>query len=141
MFSTIFDSLSFPIIAARIPSRRAVEVEADLDRASSGIALDQLDLEALLSPAARPYLEPIAGLAQELTRRRFGNTIQIYAPLYLSNECRSSCTYCGFSYENTIRRKTLTMDEVQREADLLYETGVRHILLLTGEDYRNTPLR
>lgn len=141
MFSTLFDSLSFPLTAGRISSRSAAEVESALDRASSGIALDQNDLEALLSPAARSYLEPMAGLAQELTRRRFGNTIQIYAPLYLSNECRSSCTYCGFSYENTIRRKTLTMEELQAEADVLYQTGIRHILLLTGEDYRNTPIR
>lgn len=141
MFSTLFDSLNFPLAAARIPSHSAAEVEAALDRASSGMPLHQMDLEALLSPAARPYLEAIAQLAQELTRRRFGNTIQMYAPLYLSNECRSSCTYCGFSYENTIRRKTLTMEEVEREADLIYQTGIRHILLLTGEDYRNTPLR
>lgn len=141
MFSTLFDTLDFAATAARIQERKESEVEAALDSASQGIQLTGANLEALLSVAARPYLEPIASIAREITRRRFGNTIQIYAPLYLSNECRSSCTYCGFSFENNIRRRTLTLEEVEREAGLLYETGIRHLLLLTGEDYKNTPLK
>lgn len=141
MFSTLYDTLDFSAAAARIEQYNCAEVEAALDRAAQGAQLGSPDLEALLSPAARAYLEPIASVAQEITRRRFGNTIQMYAPLYLSNECRSSCTYCGFSYENDIRRRTLTMEEVEREADLLYGMGMRHLLLLTGEDYKNTPLK
>ncbi len=94
----------------------------------------------LISNPAIDYLEIIAQIAQRITRKRFGNAILLYAPMYLSNECKSICTYCGFSYRNQIKRKTLTIDEAITEANILYEQGIRHILLLTGEDYRNTPV-
>lgn len=68
-----------------------------------------------------------------LTRQRFGKTIQLYAPLYLSNECVDTCLYCGFAQTNKIRRKTLTMEEVLQEADFLIAQGFRHLLLVAGE--------
>lgn len=71
--------------------------------------------------------------ARFLTRRRFGNTIQMYAPLYLSNECVDTCTYCGFSFLNKIPRKTLTVEEVLSEARHLRSEGFRHLLLVSGE--------
>ncbi len=113
-------------------------VESALARADG--TLDEQDFAALLSPAAHPYLEAMAQKARDLTRRRFGRVVQLYAPMYLSNECRSSCTYCGFSYENKVPRLTLTLDEIEAEAEVLYESGIRHILLLTGEDYKRTPV-
>ncbi len=94
----------------------------------------------LISRPALEYIEEIAQLSRRITRQRFGNAILFYAPLYLSNECKSKCTYCGFSYGNQISRKTLTVEEAFNEAMILYEQGIRHILLLTGEDYRNTPV-
>lgn len=94
----------------------------------------------LISTPALQYLEEIAQIAYKITRKRFGNAILIYSPLYLSNECKSICTYCGFRYDNQIKRKTLTKEEAFREAMILYNQGIRHILLLTGEDYRNTSL-
>jgi len=94
----------------------------------------------LISDPALEYLEIIAQIAQKITRKRFGNAILIYAPLYLSNECKSICTYCGFRYNNLIKRRTLTIDEAYEEAMILHKQGIRHILLLTGEDYRNTPV-
>lgn len=114
------------------------DVRRALDRFESG--LNERDLMALLSPASRPFLEEMAQKARYVTRKRFGNVMLLYAPLYLSNECRSSCTYCGFSYENKIPRVTLSIEDVERDADVLYERGIRHILLLTGEDYKKTPV-
>jgi 2-iminoacetate synthase len=61
-------------------------------------------------------------------------------PMYLSNECRSSCLYCGFSFENKITRKTLTQEEIQKEAEIISAKGICHILILTGEAYSKTPL-
>lgn len=92
----------------------------------------------LISKPALEYLELIAQIAYQITRKRFGNAILIYAPMYLSNECKSICTYCGFSYNNPIKRRTLSIEEAFEEAMILYKQGIRHILLLTGEDYRNT---
>lgn len=71
--------------------------------------------------------------ARSLTRQRFGRTVQVYAPLYLSNECVDTCTYCGFSRINPIPRITLSGDEVLKEADCLLSQGIQHLLLVAGE--------
>ena len=91
------------------------------------------DLEAFLSPAAQPHLEAMARLSHERTLRRFGRTIQLYAPAYLSNECQNVCTYCGYSAGNKVPRRTLTPAEILREAGALRALGIDHVLLLTGE--------
>ena len=88
---------------------------------------------ALLSPAAEEYLEEMAQKAHAITVRRFGNIILLYAPLYISNECSNSCVYCGFNVTNNIPRKTLTLDEIEKEAEALHGHGFRHVLVLTGE--------
>ena len=68
-----------------------------------------------------------------ITRRRFGNTILLYAPIYISNECTNGCLYCGFNATNKVPRKTLTLDETEHEARVLHRHGFRHVLLVTGE--------
>src|SRR5204862_1768702 len=74
--------------------------------------------------------------AHQLTVRRFGRAVRLFAPLYVSNECVSTCTYCGFSAGNDIARRTLTPDEVRAEADALVARGFRHLLLVAGEHAR-----
>jgi len=91
------------------------------------------DFKALISPAARPFLEEMAFKSKTITRQRFGSTMQMYAPMYLSNECQNICTYCGFSLTNKIPRKTLTNAEIIKEAKFLKNKGYDHILLVTGE--------
>ena len=91
------------------------------------------DFKALISPAALPYLEQMAQLSHQLTQRRFGKTIQLFAPMYLSNECNNICTYCGFSLDNKIKRKTLTAAEILQEINVIKQHGFNHILLVTGE--------
>jgi 2-iminoacetate synthase len=88
---------------------------------------------ALISPSAEGYLEAMAQKAHRLTRQRFGNTILLYAPLYISNECSNGCLYCGFNALNKVPRRTRTLDEVERDARILHHLGFRHILLVTGE--------
>ena len=78
----------------------------------------------------------MAALARQTTLRRFGRTMHLFAPLYLSNECVSVCTYCGFSAGNDIARRTLTPDEVAAEGRALVERGFRHVLLVAGEHAR-----
>jgi len=112
---------------------------------AAGTALDREkigpeEFRALLTIDGLSLLEEMANRARQVTRQRFGATMELYTPLYLSNECRSSCTYCGFSYENQIRRKTLSLSEVAAEADVIHSHGIRNLLLLTGEDYARTPV-
>ena len=91
------------------------------------------DLPYLLSPFAQDHIELLAQRSQKLTRQRFGNMIQLFIPMYLSNECFNSCTYCGFSLEHDYPRKTLTDTEIIHEAEMLSARGYKHILILTGE--------
>jgi 2-iminoacetate synthase len=110
---------------------------ADVERALARDGRRDLrDFAALLSPAASERLEDLAQAAHAATVRRFGRTIHLFAPLYLSNECVSSCTYCGFSAENEIARRTLSPDEVLAEALELRRRGFRHLLLVAGEHAR-----
>jgi len=98
------------------------------------------DFIVLISPAAAPYLEQMAQKTQRITQRRFGKTIQLYAPLYLSNECQNICTYCGFSMDNQIRRKTLNNTELLLEAMALKSMGINHVLLVSGEANKNVEI-
>lgn len=91
------------------------------------------DFKALISPAATPYLEEMARLSNRLTLERFGHTIQLYIPLYLSNHCTNFCVYCGFNHDNKISRKKLSLDEVQAETRVITDWGFKHILLVSGE--------
>jgi 2-iminoacetate synthase len=75
----------------------------------------------------------MAQLSHLLTQKRFGKTIQMYVPLYLSNECQNICTYCAFSYDNKIKRKTLSDEEILKEVSIIKQMGYDHVLLVTGE--------
>jgi 2-iminoacetate synthase len=112
----------------------------DVDRALSRGPMDRTleDLAVLLSAPAGERLEDLADASHRLTVARFGRTMHMYAPLYLSNECLTTCVYCGFARELPIARKTLSAEETLEEARSLVHAGFRSILLLTGEHERLT---
>ncbi|RTZ04701.1 2-iminoacetate synthase ThiH [Flavobacterium sp. GSP6] len=128
-FRSVFDNYDWETIKTKIYHTTSIEVESALGKNKR--SLD--DFLTLISPAAKPYLEQMAQLTHELTKKRFGKTIQMYAPLYLSNECQNICTYCGFSLDNKIKRKTLTENEITQEIEVLKKAGFDHVLLVTGE--------
>lgn len=109
-------------------------------RALASQAHDSSDAAALLSPAAAEMLEEIAAASHRVTVERFGKNIFLFAPLYLSNECVCTCTYCGFSMGLDIRRRTLRVDEVTREARILAGRGLRSVLLVSAEHPKRTPV-
>ena len=127
----------YDVIQKYDPDRVLAEIEAktatDVQRALVAEQLDNHDFMALLSPAAENFLEQMAQKAHSITLRRFGRTVLLYAPIYLSNECHNGCLYCGFSVHNKVPRRTLTLDEIERDAQILHNQGFRHVLLLTGE--------
>lgn len=96
--------------------------------------LTAMDFLSLLSIHAEPFLEEMAQKAHQLTLNHFGRVIQFFTPMYLSNFCSNQCVYCGFNAKNAIQRKQLTLEEVEREAEVISRTGLKHILILTGED-------
>ena len=121
-----------------VDTARDVDVDRALARVGRAVTRPQRleDVAALLSDAAGARLEELAAAAHALTVRRFGRTVHLFAPLYLSNECVSVCTYCGFSAGNEIARRTLAVDEVVAEARCLVDRGFRHLLLVAGEHAR-----
>lgn len=105
----------------------------DVERALAKPYCDLEDFKALISPAAEPYVERMAQRSFTLTRNRFGNTISLFIPLYLSNLCANVCTYCGFSMENRLKRKTLNITELSAELDAIKKMKFDSILLVSGE--------
>ena len=91
------------------------------------------DLKALLSPAAEPFLEEMAQKARRETSKHFGNTVYLFTPLYIANYCENYCVYCGFNCYNHINRMKLTMEQIQREMQIIADSGMEEILILTGE--------
>ena len=112
--------------------------DADVSRALAKGSRDLEDFAALIGPAASDRLEELGRASHALTLRRFGRTVHMYAPLYLSNECLTTCTYCGFAKGLPIARKTLSIEQSLREGAFLRAHGYRHVLLLTGEHQKLT---
>jgi len=119
----------------RVAASLAEATAADVEAALGAERRTEAQLLALLSPAARPYLEPMAQEAQRLTRWHFGRTMTLYAPLYLSNLCAADCVYCGFSARSGSREKRTTLNpaQIRTECEALSSEGFENVLLLTGE--------
>ena len=116
------------------------DVQRTLNRVDTQVRLTPYDLLTLLSPAAQGFLEPMAQKAQAITHQYFGRTIGLYAPMYISDFCSNHCTYCGFNCSTNFNRTQLTLDQIEQEARAIFNMGIRHILVLTGEAPAKTPL-
>ncbi len=113
---------------------------SDIERILHKESVSEFDFLLLLSSEAFKYIEILAQKAHRITLRNFGKVINLYAPLYLSNYCENDCAYCGFKRSNAITRKKLTFAELAQEAEQIAKTGIRNILLLTGESRTHSPI-
>jgi len=109
-------------------------------RKNHGRGCSAEELGILLSPAAFPFLEEMARAAREEKLRRFGNSINLFTPLYISNYCENACVYCGFNTDNPIRRSKLELEEIEAEMKAIKATGLEEILILTGESAQHSSL-
>jgi len=112
----------------------------DFDSAFSSADERKDNLFWLLSKKAEPHFEELAQVAHETSLKNFGKAILLYTPMYLSNYCINKCAYCGFNITNNIKRKKLSLDEVEKEAKFISATGLRHILILTGDSRGESPV-
>ena len=128
-FKKVFDQHNWDLDKASIYAKSEKDVETALSKSERNLE----DFKALISPTAEKYLEQMAVLSNQITQKRFGKTIQLFAPMYLSNECQNICTYCGFSLDNKIRRRTLSTGEILQEVEAIKKMGFEHVLLVTGE--------
>ena len=131
MFSDYLDTLQWEYTKERIYSK----TEADVIRALRAEKCDIEDFMALISPAAGCYLETMAQLSQRYTYQRYGKTMSMFIPLYLTNSCINSCLYCGFHAENHTPRTILTPEQIEAECRAIKALApFENILLVTGEN-------
>lgn len=107
----------------------AKEVKAALEHETCSLE----DFQALLSPAAEPFLEQMAQRARQETSKHFGNTVYLFTPLYIANYCENYCVYCGFNCYNHINRMKLSLEQIEQEMKIIADSGMEEILILTGE--------
>lgn len=110
--------------------------DADVRRALMHETCTVDDFKALLSPAGLEHLEEMAAKAKYETSRHFGNTVYLFTPLYIANYCENYCVYCGFNCYNDIARKKLAMEEIEHEMQVIADSGMEEILILTGESHK-----
>lgn len=131
MFSDELEHISWDETTKKILSK----TDADVRRALSREHCDVEDFMALISPAAEPYLETMARLSQRYTLERFGKTISMFVPLYLTNSCTNGCIYCGFHASNPMKRTILTEEEMINEYKAIKRLApFENLLLVTGEN-------
>ena len=107
----------------------------DVRRALQKDRCDVEDFMALISPAAEPFLEQMARLSRRYTEERFGRTVSMFIPLYITNSCTNSCIYCGFHVANKMKRTILTPEEMLEEYKAIKRLGpFENLLFVTGEN-------
>jgi 2-iminoacetate synthase len=131
MFSDVLEQISWEETTKTIYNK----TDADVQRALTKDHLSVDDFMALISPAAVPYLDTMAALSRKYTLERFGKTISMFIPLYLTNSCRNHCVYCGFNAKNPSKRTILTEEEIVNEYIAIKKLGsFENLLLVTGEN-------
>lgn len=131
MFSEYLKNISWQETTERIYAKTDADVRRALNREYGDIE----DFMALISPAAEPYLEQMAVLSRRYTEERFGKTISLFIPLYLTNSCANGCVYCGFHASNPMPRTILTFEQMEDEYRAIKEAGpFESLLLVTGEN-------
>ncbi|MEE1208300.1 MAG: 2-iminoacetate synthase ThiH [Muribaculaceae bacterium] len=134
-FADVIGQYDWDETARAIDATTAADVERVLAVAQANQrSLTPEEFMVLISPAADAYLEDMAALSQRFTREKFGNTISLYIPMYVSNACANACVYCGFNHANPFERTILTMDQVENECRAIRRMGpFENLLIVSGE--------
>ncbi|MGP1484488.1 MAG: 2-iminoacetate synthase ThiH [Campylobacter sp.] len=137
----IDESIMHEVLAHRNSYKYEIYTKDDVARALDDERVGIDGLKALLSPAADEFLEQMAIKAKTQRFKNFGNSVEFFTPLYISNYCDSNCTYCGFSSHNKISRLRLKIDEIEVELENIARTGLKDVLILTGESSKKRDLK
>lgn len=113
----------------------------DVERALAHESRTPEDFAALLSPAALPYLEQMAQVAKAEKEKHFGNSVNMFTPIYIANYCENFCIYCGFNCHNKINRAKLNAQEIEKEMTAVAKTGLQEVLILTGESRKYSDVK
>ena len=116
-------------------------VRSILEKARACKGLTHREAAILLECSDPQLTDEIYRLAREIKQKFYGNRIVMFAPLYLSNYCIDSCTYCPYHIKNKhIARKKLTQEDIRREVIALQDMGHKRLAIEAGEDPLNNPI-
>lgn len=134
-FADIIDQWNWDETVDAVENATEKQVLNALAKARQSRRLTPEDFAALISPAAESHLEEMAQLSSFYTKERFGNTISLYIPMYVSNECTNKCVYCGFNHDNPFQRTTLTQQQIAAECEAIRKLGPFENLLIVAGEY------
>ena len=133
----ILDTLEY----AQSKSQDKELIRSIIEKARLCKGLSHREAAVLLECNDPELVEEIYRLAREIKQKFYGNRIVMFAPLYLSNYCVNSCTYCPYHVKNkTIARKKLTQEDIRREVIALQDMGHKRLALEAGEDPIHNPI-
>ena len=96
------------------------------------------DVAKLLSVEDEAGIQKILDTAEYCKDEIYGRRLVLFAPIYTGNACVNNCVYCGFRRDNkALKRKILTLDEIEAETLQLLRMGHKRALLICGESPRN----
>lgn len=110
------------------------DVRMVLKKAEQCIRLEPEETAILIQNQDKETIEEMYQLAYRLKHEVYADRIVFFAPMYCSDECVNRCRYCGFRADNhETRRKTLTLEEVAKETEVMIEEGQKRTILVYGE--------
>ena len=114
------------------PSR--ADVRRVLKKAEQCVRLEPEETAILIQNQDESTIQEMYELAHQLKEEVYGDRIVFFAPLYISDECANNCQYCGFRSSNkSMKRRTLTMDEIEKEVRIMIGEGQKRTVLVYGE--------
>ena len=109
-----------------------------LNKARKLKGLNLEDVAKLLCVEDEAGIQKILDTAHYCKEEIYGKRLVLFAPIYTGNACVNNCVYCGFRRDNkALKRKILTLDEIETETLHLLRMGHKRALLICGESPRN----
>ncbi len=126
---------------AEVHKRDRALIDPLLEKAAAAKGLTHREAALLLACDLPDVNEKIFEIAKQVKEHIYGSRIVLFAPLYLSNHCVNTCTYCPYHAKNKeIVRKKLTQEEIRREVIALQDLGHKRLLLEAGEHPKHNPI-
>lgn len=110
-----------------------IEFQRIIKKSYAGERLELEEVAVLLNSESDERIKTIFKAAKEIKEHVYGHRVVLFAPLYIGNKCTNSCTYCGFKVQNTdTLRKTLALEEIEKEVEALEDEGHKRLILVYG---------
>ncbi|MBP9991223.1 MAG: [FeFe] hydrogenase H-cluster radical SAM maturase HydG [Bacteroidales bacterium] len=126
----------YGLLNNNVPTESELNDILNKARKLKGLSLE--DVAKLLCVEDEADIAKILDTAHYCKEEIYGKRLVLFAPIYTGNACVNNCVYCGFRRDNLeLKRKVLTMDEIEQETLQLLRMGHKRALLICGESPRN----